>query len=86
MVQDFKREFWYQARVIKRDRNAIYRLIELRMNEFERQLLENFKSGIEVEVEDVAWTFWDALFFCVTIFTTIGKSSFLCCFFVLFLS
>ncbi|XP_053208785.1 TWiK family of potassium channels protein 18-like [Panonychus citri] len=72
MIQDFKREFWYQARVIKRDRNAIYRLVELRMNEFERQLLENFKSGIEVEVEDVAWTFWDALFFCVTIFTTIG--------------
>lgn len=73
MVDDFKREFWYQSRVLKRNKTAVSKLIELRMGEFERQLLENFNAGIIGNIDQVAWTFWDALFFCVTIFTTIGE-------------
>lgn len=72
MIDDFKREFWYQSRVINRNQSEIYQLIELRFDEFERQLLANYRAGIIEEIKEVSWTFWDALFFCVTIFTTIG--------------
>ena len=73
MVDDFKREFWFHSREIKKNKTDIYQLVELRMNEFERQLLANCRAGLDEQAREVSWTFWDALFFCVTIFTTIGK-------------
>lgn len=41
--------------------------------EYERHLYESFKHGVTDRGEKV-WTFWNAVFYCGTIYTTIGKN------------
>jgi hypothetical protein len=43
------------------------------MKEYEKILYESFKHGITLK-PDNDWRFWNAVFYCGTIYTTIGKS------------
>jgi hypothetical protein len=43
------------------------------MHAFENILYESFKHGVTPRQNDV-WSFWNAVFYCGTIYTTIGKS------------
>ena len=40
---------------------------------YEGQLRNHFKHGV-TEQEEKIWTFWNAVFYCGTIYTTIGES------------
>jgi hypothetical protein len=43
------------------------------MHQFETILYESFKHGITPKQNNV-WSFWNSVFYCGTIYTTIGKS------------
>lgn len=43
-----------------------------RLMEYEAQVFQSYNSGIKTDSELRQWTFWGSLFFCGTIFTTIG--------------
>jgi hypothetical protein len=45
----------------------------VQMHQFENTLYEAFKHGVTPKQNNV-WGFWNAVFYCGTIYTTIGKS------------
>lgn len=40
---------------------------------YEKQIMEAYKNGINTPSDMQVWNFWGALFFCGTTYTTIGK-------------
>ncbi|XP_064465832.1 potassium channel subfamily K member 16-like [Ornithodoros turicata] len=61
------------ARISAMDQHAFKNLVTQRMREFESQvrLLED-EASIYTHSEKKVWSFWGALFYCGTVFTTIG--------------
>ena len=45
------------------------------LTSYEAKLYQFFKRGL-MDKEEKVWTFWNAVFYCGTIYTTIGKSIF----------
>ena len=53
----------------------MYRSAHLVCCRYEDQLHEAFLHGINSDSETPVWDFWGSLFYCATIYTTIGRSS-----------
>jgi hypothetical protein len=73
MKERIKSDILYFSLHRQYSREFVSQLIDKRLFEFELQVQENCKSGFDGEDPLKTWSFWNALFFCVTVFTTIGK-------------
>jgi len=49
------------------------KLVESQLKLYEGQLYEAFGQGITTDAEVEVWDFWQSLFYCATVYTTIGK-------------
>lgn len=63
-------ELWWSSQ--KFNKGWWLRLAKIRLKEFEKQLHESCLAEQTTDSETRVWTFWQALFFSSTIFTTIG--------------
>ncbi|XP_054167199.1 TWiK family of potassium channels protein 18-like isoform X2 [Oppia nitens] len=70
MRENIIRELWWSSQ--KFTKGWWDKLAKIRMKEFERQLHEACIAEQTTDSEKSDWTFWHALFFSSTIFTTIG--------------
>ena len=75
-VQDIRDNVVKELKILRRATISDQRWERLVLNDlrkFEDALLEAFKNGINDDIDKRKWTFWGSMFFCGTIFTTIGK-------------
>src|SRR6218665_1220904 len=70
MRERIVRELWWSSQQFSK--GWWQRLARLRLKEYERQLHESCIAQQTTDSEQRVWNFWQALFFCSTIFTTIG--------------
>ncbi|XP_037568716.1 TWiK family of potassium channels protein 7 [Dermacentor silvarum] len=54
------------------DESRWRRLAQRRLQEYEAQMRALCQAGITTDAERQLWTFWGAMFYCGTVFTTIG--------------
>jgi hypothetical protein len=70
--EKLKQEVW-RFHTDKLSRSKMDELIDIRMTEYENRLYERFASGGGPDSYKISWTFWNAVVYCFTIFTTIGE-------------
>ena len=49
-------------------------LLQKELKAYEDQLRTAFLRGINSDSEETVWDFWGSLFFCATVYTTVGKA------------
>lgn len=76
MKDKIRKDIWYFTHTNKVQRPQLDKIIDTRLEEFEKQLWANFKDGLGGDSATIRWTFWSAVVYCFTVFTTIGKQSF----------
>lgn len=65
---------WYFTNTNKVNQETLEGIIDHRLTEFEKQLLENFENGaITSDSTTVSWSFLASIVYCFTVFTTIGE-------------
>ncbi|KAI2803988.1 hypothetical protein BLOT_008128 [Blomia tropicalis] len=64
------KELWWSSRQFSK--GWWQRLAKIRLKEYEKQLYESCLADQATDSEQRVWSFWQALFFSSTIFTTIG--------------
>lgn len=57
------------------DESRWKKLTQRRLHEYEAQLRLLCQAGVTTDSERELWTFWGAMFYCGTVFTTIGELS-----------
>ena len=73
MKERFKKDIWYFTHTKSVPRTQLDRIIDSRLEEYEKQLFTNFKEGLGGDSSTIRWTFWSAVVYCFTVFTTIGR-------------
>lgn len=64
---------WNASFATKRNEPAFKQLMRQELRKYETELYGAFAHGISSESEDTIWDFWGSMFYCATIYTTIGK-------------
>ena len=73
MRKDVIQTLWNSSIDMKVDGAEFAKLVENELKRYEVQLYEAFGQGIVTEAEVEVWDFWQSLFFCATVYTTIGN-------------
>lgn len=73
--EKLKAEVWRFTHQENLPRKRLDEVIDIRMQEFEDKLYERFASGGGPDSAKISWTFWNAVVYCFTVFTTIGKTT-----------
>ena len=73
MKERFKKDIWYFTHTNKIPRPQLDSIIDSRLEDYEKQLFANFKDGLGGDSSTIRWTYWSAVVYCFTVFTTIGK-------------
>ena len=66
-------KLWNSSVKVKVDPVKFSKLVESQLKLYEGQLYEAFGQGITTDAEVEVWDFWQSLFYCATVYTTIGK-------------
>lgn len=67
-----KTEVWRLTSTEKVTRKTLFDHMDLRIKELETQLYTNYQHGSTGDSFKTSWTFWSAVVYCFTVFTTIG--------------
>ena len=73
MRKDVIQKLWNSSIKVKVDGAKFSNLVENQLKRYEGQLYKAFGQGVITEAEVEVWDFWQSLFFCATVYTTIGK-------------
>lgn len=63
---------WNASAAVKRNEHAFRLLMRHEMKKYEAQLYAAFGDGINTLADVEVWDFWGSLFYCATVYTTIG--------------
>jgi len=63
---------WNASSAVKRNEQAFRLLMRLEMKKYESHLYAAFGEGVNTATDVEVWDFWGSLFYCATVYTTIG--------------
>ena len=73
MRKDVIQTLWKSSVDMKVDGAEFSKLVENELKRYEVQLYQAFGQGIVTEADVEVWDFWQSLFYCATVYTTIGN-------------